>query len=302
MRFSQPPDSTPSTELAVCRSIAARCCFVMGYARSGTTVLADVINSNERALITGEAHYFVPNDAPRFRDWFNAQHTRFGNQITKLTHAPDFIPDANHTWWQWLVEAAAFFEVVGDKVGLSDYFLSLVPPAAILSFYQSRFFNARYVFTIRNPLDTLVSAALKFNRDTHSSLRDLLRGWLVFVQLWADFVRVFPYTQTIIFDHFDIDIVDRLSAFVGLDLSPAKAFLVRPTRSYDISALTAGSALEPYQHQLAEIFANIINAASGDTVRLRRSAQRADDPERPGCERAWILAEQALDALHRDQP
>lgn len=281
----------------MCHAIAPRCCFVVGYARSGTTLLADIINSNDRVLMTAEAHYFVPNSAPRFRDWYNALHVGYGNQVTKATHAPDFIPHLNHTWWQWLAEAAKYFDMLGDKIGLSDYVFSLAPPEAILSFFEARFFNARFIFTIRHPLHTLASAAITFNRDSEESMRALLIGWLVFAQFWADCVRVLPNTYTILFDKFDAAGIDHLSAFVGLDLSGAKSYAIRLPRSYDISALAGGNVLMPYAGRLDAIFANMAVGAEGDRASLRRSASRTDDPERVGCERAWTLAEELLAAL-----
>jgi hypothetical protein len=295
------PAVTLADELQACRALAARCCFVIGYGRSGTTLLADIINSNDRALMTGEAHYFIRHGAPRFRDWFNAQTAGFQNQVTKLTHAPDFIPEADHTWWQWLTEAARYFDLVGDKVALSDYYFSLAPPETILSFFEARFFDARYVFTIRNPLDTLASAAITFRRDSEDSLVRLMVGWLTFVQFWADFVRVFPNTVTILFDRFDAGTVDALSAFIGLDLSAGKAFIDRAPRKYDLSALAGGGALKPYESQLSEVFERIATAVDAGHASLRRSAQRADDPTRLGCERAWSLADQMLCALREHQ-
>lgn len=289
-----PCEATLAQELQTCRAIATRCCFVVGYARSGTTLLADVLNSSERMLMTSEAHYFVPNNAPRFRDWYNALHAGYGNQVTKSTHAPDFIPQLNHTWWQWLAEAAKYFDMLGDKSALSDYVFSLAPPEEILSFFEARFFNSRYIFTIRQPLQTLASAVITFKRDSAESMRALLTGWLEFVQLWANCVRVLPNTCTILFDKFDAAGIDRLSAFVGLDLSGAKTYTIRPPRFYDISALAGGDVLMPYVDRLEAIFANVIAAAEGSPASLRRGASRTDDPERVGCERAWTLAEQLL--------
>ena len=77
----------PLEEIKTCRSIASRCAFILGPARSGTTILAQIINANDRAYLTTEANFYEAGPHPDFRDWYNGQHLLFQNQIAKFSYA-----------------------------------------------------------------------------------------------------------------------------------------------------------------------------------------------------------------------
>ncbi len=77
-------------EIKTCRSIANRCAFVLGPARSGTTILAQLVNTSDRAYLTTEANLYQAGHHPDFREWYNHQHLLFENQISKMSYAAPF--------------------------------------------------------------------------------------------------------------------------------------------------------------------------------------------------------------------
>jgi hypothetical protein len=196
------PDSREQHELQCeiesCRALARRCVFVVGFARSSTGIVLSMLNAAPSSRILGEANFYLTKDAAPFRDRYNVQHVGFHLQLTKSTHAPDFTPGRDSTWWQWLTAAARFYDVLGDKMAFSSFHLSHPGPAAIVRFFEARFFEARYVFLLRNPVDTLLSAANLFGIEDDARLVRECIAWLRYVQLWADWIRNFPHTLTLV--------------------------------------------------------------------------------------------------------
>lgn len=205
-------------EQEVCRGLTARSVFILGFGRSSTSVTLHMLNTAPNALLLGEANLFQRNDAARFRDWYNTQHVNNGGQAAKSTYAPDFIPDRDHTWWEWLQAAATHYDVIGDKMALSSYHFSQADPERIRSFFEARFFDARYIFLIRNPVDTLISIAKLFQIEDDSGIARECDAWLRYIQMWADWVRNFPRTLTMIADDFGPHTAHDLSVFTGLDV------------------------------------------------------------------------------------
>src|SRR5262249_37504071 len=118
--YHNPGDLNFLDEIQTCRAIAHRCAFVIGPGRSGTTILAQIINGNDRAFLTTEANHFEAANCPDFRSWYNEKHVGFGNQICKMSYAPNFVQGGEQEWWKWLARAAEHFDLVGDKVAISD--------------------------------------------------------------------------------------------------------------------------------------------------------------------------------------
>ena len=269
-----------SQELEVCGALARRCLFVMGFARSSTTITLEILNTAPNALLLGEANFFQPREAPRWRDWYNTQHVSFRNQATKSAYTPDFVPDRLHTWWEWMEAAAAHYDVLGDKVAFSSNHLAGSGPEAISRFFEARFFGAKYVFLLRNPIDTLLSMAKLAGIDNDVALMCECRAWLRYVQLWADWVRNFPHTLTLIADDFGPQTVADLASFTGLALNDAELLLdERNRRRHEIPAHFP--TLGAVKGELIEIF-DLAKEALGQNPVLwqaeqKRSADENDD-------------------------
>ncbi len=224
------PPTRLTEEIAACRKIAPQAIFIMGFARSSTTITSEIINSSPEVLLLGEANWYIPNSHPRFRDWYNARHRQLGTQITKCSYAPDFIPRAEHSWWEWIQLAASFYQLVGDKMAFSSHHFQLAEPRKIQAFFEARFFTSRYIFMIRDPVQTMLSAAQLFSITDNGSMIVEIKAWLRFVQLWADCIRTFPNTLTLIADNLGSDSIATLGQFLDLDLARAEYLLVAEGR------------------------------------------------------------------------
>lgn len=212
-------------EIQRCRSIQNRSIFVVGYARSGTTITAEILNTNRDVYILGEANFFAKNDCERFRDWYNEQHVRFNNQTTKTCYAPNFLPEGAHTWWQWLGEACTLHTFVGDKMALSYEQFKNTPPEDIRGFFEARFYTSKYIFLIRNPIQTILSSTKILNIKNDAEVTQQIVGWLTYLKMWCDWIRTFPNTITLVTDVLDGNHVRAISDFTGIDLLGAELLL-----------------------------------------------------------------------------
>lgn len=216
-----PVDDLVVEEIKTCRAIANRCAFVIGPARSGTTIVAQIVNAHYRAFLTTEANYYLAGSYPDFRDWYNSQHRTFGNQASKSTYAPNFGYPGQGEWWRWLGYAADYFDLVGDKMAFTDYHTNSDHKDELMDFFETRFFESKYVFIFRDPVQTLLSSASLWSKDP----RSVISSWASVVKLWADFIRIFPCTMTVLLAELDAAKIAEIGAFLGLDLSGSARLL-----------------------------------------------------------------------------
>lgn len=266
--------SRSTEELKTCRNLADKCVFVVGFARSYTTITLEMLNCAPSALLLGEANFFLHDHGDNFSRWYNNQHREFGNQITKSSYAPDFVPDKPHTWWQWLEGASQFYDCIGEKIALSDYHFDEMNPDAFRVFYEARFLESRYIFMLRNPVDVLLSSAKLLSVVDDSGMTKLCAAWLDFMLLWADFVRIFPHTMTIVCEDFGEATVSELETFTGLELGNARLLIsVANKRPHKLTSKFP--ILVRLKPQLEEIYAEAM-AAIGENRALWQAEQKRD--------------------------
>lgn len=254
--------SSIEDELVTCHSLAPRCIFVIGFGRSGTTVTLELVNVAENALLLGEGNFFIQGDV-NFREVYNRQHKEFGNAVSKSTYAPNFLAGKDCEWWQWLASAAQHYEFVGEKLALSSYFFDLMSPEDIRAFYEARFFEAKYIFLLRNPLDTLRSMAKHTGLTTDRLVANECIAWLSYIETWVSWIRVFPKTLTLVADSLGGEVVDQLAAFTGLNLEEGRA-RIDSTHQTKHAADLRFQTLEDHRMALEELFEAALTALADD--------------------------------------
>jgi hypothetical protein len=268
-------DEAQSTEeIATCRGLAEKCIFVVGFGRSKTTITLELLNCATNALILSEANFVLDDHGENFSAWYNNQHRDFGNQRTKSSHAPDFLPGQSHTWWQWLANAAQFYDFIGDKIAFSDYHLGKAPPDTFRPFYEARFLKSRYIFLLRNPVDVLLSAAKLMSIVDDAGMMRICAAWLDFMELWADFIRVFPLTLTLICERFGQETVGQLEAFTGLELGDARLLISSAnTRRHKLAGKFP--TLARLRPQLEQLYAEAVAAADENRALWQAEQKRS---------------------------
>lgn len=127
--------------------LSGRGLFVVGHARSGTTILLDALNSCKDIYCLGEANFHKTIDKSDFVKWFNELHRSFDNPPMKSTYLPDFpVQDG----WDVLKILSESYKLIGEKVAFRDEESGY----DFKSFFKfsTRFFQkSNYVCVIRHP-------------------------------------------------------------------------------------------------------------------------------------------------------
>jgi Sulfotransferase family len=267
----RPIESPALEEVKTCRSIANRCAFILGPARSGTTILAQIINANDRAFLTTEANFYQAGPHPDFREWYNGQHLLFQNQISKISYAPHFNYPGEHEWWKWLARTAEYYDVVGDKMAFTDHHVIKNSSVEFMPFFEARFFESRYIWIFRDPVQTILSSTVLWDTDPLV----LIRSWASMVKLWADFIRVFPFTITILHADLNDSKTVELGTFLGLDLSGSGRLLdSREQRQHQPGDIARGTIASKFAPILQMIYGEIKESIGLERVLLQADQKR----------------------------
>ncbi len=205
--------------------------------------------------------------------------------------------------------AADFFDVVGDKMAFIDHHVLFSDSNDFMSFFESRFFQSRYIFIFRDPVQTVLSSAVLWNKDP----LPLIRSWASFVKFWADFIRVFPFTMTILHDGLNELKINEVGEFVGLDLSESTRLLdAREQRQHQPADIERGAVATKVAPLLQMIYSEIRESLEMERVFLQADQKRGPldgIPLVPGMRtadiavastpvgRAWNLADRLLNDL-----
>ena len=129
--------------------------FVIGHARTGTTVLQDALNDSRAIFLFNEPDFHSDPGTPDFRQRHNAMHRRYRNQETKGTFCPDLFGE-DRSWDAYFARLCDHYRYVGSKVTINP---NPTDPYndALLNFCTRKFYDATYIFTFRDPLDVTVS-------------------------------------------------------------------------------------------------------------------------------------------------
>ena len=215
------------------RSLERKGLFVIGSARSGTTILANCLNLCRQVYLLEEPFLFLDCDQPNFPARFNARHRNYGNTFAKGAFVPSAAPGDEDSAFALLRRLARDRQFVGEKVAIGPRPTTLPDdwPSRLLDFYSRYFFTSSYVLTVRRPAEAAWSMRKMFPQVEAPSL---LECWLQSLDVVIDVYLAFERTYISFFDRFSADTVATLAA--SLDL----AYTLPPgtvDRSYVASAL-----------------------------------------------------------------
>lgn len=188
--------------------------FVLGCARSGTTIVADILNQQPDMFMLYEDNPFLNVQRTDYADWYNAMQLGDGRPPAKGVYLPSF--GAHRPGWAYVYAMLKRqFVRCGSKIALGPHGLWNDIEATLLDFFGSFFHHARYVLTLRSPGDNIVSMARMFQDRT---LAELLETWTLSLLYTVELAACFPHALLIRNELVDAPYLARLSAFTGLDL------------------------------------------------------------------------------------
>ncbi len=214
----QAPASSPRAALA------EQGLFVLGAARTGTTILQNALNDSPGIFLLGEPRLHDDPGEADFRARYNAMHRAWGNQENKSSFCPALF-ETDAPWQDYLLKLAGLYRYVGSKIVIN-------PGDAddschrLFDFHCRHFYASHYIFTFRNPLDTLISTRglAELNGDTAATHAAVLRAYAQVIQLYLRMLRNLPQVSAVFHDAVDASTFARLGDWLGLPLDGAARY------------------------------------------------------------------------------
>jgi hypothetical protein len=229
-----PPVAVPAT--APARSRTGNL-FVIGAARSGTTVLQNALNDAPEIFLFGEPN-FHHDHGPGFAARYNARHREWKNQETKSTFCPPIL-DEDGGWRDYVARLAETHRWVGSKIVINprhrDQWVE-----EMFVFHCRHFYDAAHIFTFRDPqavicstrnLQSYVGAELE-------AMRGLMANYAETVACFTRMLRILPNVRALFLEDAGPPAFEELGQWLGTDLSHAAAYYeASRVRRYDIGEL-----------------------------------------------------------------
>src|SRR5262245_2275238 len=180
--------------------LRSRPAFILGYGRSGTTLLAWLLNSHPNIAVVPEnllCHLLLDEEAPPRHeiDERPIPIVRAGHDLESLGEKrPAFLRRVAH-----LIDGV--FADYAARLGKKRWVDKELVVSRSLDLLDAVFgYNAQYVYIVRHGLDVAFSASERFGwrrgtpltRETSHNLRSYLRFWIDNNELYADFQELTP--------------------------------------------------------------------------------------------------------------
>lgn len=199
--------------------------FVVGSARSGTTILANCLNISRQVFLFQEADLFTRRDEPDFVAFFNGRHRSYGNFAAGATHdalqhkgvyvSPALYDEPRAC--KLLGRLAGDYAFVGEKIaiGARPHAWPDDWHSQCFQFYTQNFYRSAYFLTIRRPTEAACSMRKLWPSYEASSL---LECWLLSLDFILDLYLALERTHVCFFDRFSATTVESIARSLGVDL------------------------------------------------------------------------------------
>lgn len=210
-------------ELDIADSLSDRGLFIVGHARSGTSVLLDALNSSKDVYCLGEAniHMSIEREGKNFCSWYNEMHRRVLKQpvLSRSLYLPEF---NDKSGWQVLKILSKSYQYIGEKVAFRQEEMGY-DYESFFSFSAKYFQNSVFICVIRNPEAVTISNVKMFmsgevHEDTIKQVAiSQMQIYYLILSIYLTFSKVF------VLSHEDItqDTFDYLGKSIGIDLEKA---------------------------------------------------------------------------------
>jgi len=195
--------------------------FVIGAARSGTTILQDALNHSRDICLLGEPDLHTESEEGGFAARFNAMHHSWNNQQTKGTYLP-VLGDSDGSWRAHLEDLSKVYRLVGTKVvaspGQGDAWME-----RLRAFHNRYFFTSRYIFTFRAPTAVLKSTMLMRGLAS-GDITSLAQNYAAVIVLFTQMARTMPNVRAVVHEDIDASTFEKLGEWLGVSLEGAHAY------------------------------------------------------------------------------
>lgn len=199
--------------------------FVVGSARSGTTIFARCLNLSKQVYLLEEPDLFVRQAEPDFVSFFNERHRNYGNFEANvmpevLRHKGAYIPPAMHEEkgaCELLNRIGLDHAYVGEKlaIGARPHGLPDDWHARCLEFYTRNFYRSNYFVTIRRPSE--VAWSMRKMWPTHEA-SSYLECWLLSLDFMVDLYLSLERVHVCFFDRFSPAAMEAVARILKIEL------------------------------------------------------------------------------------
>jgi len=249
---------------------AQRCLFIVGCARSGTTILADSLNLSEDVYLLEEANLFANAMRSDFLSWYNQMHLEVNCRDPRkglfLTDPGLTSQQPGLEYLRWLLQR---YQWAGEKIvfvptgRLDDRWQQEV----FFEFHARYFGLAKYILILRDPVEGVWSMLRLFK--TVDPLA-CFGTWYRTLDTLIDVYCSFKSSWMVIFNRFDATVVQRLAEQLNITVDlPAEMIDSRYVES-NLSDKPLPEELSSYvdlAQRARGLFSRVAQAFSPETFR-----------------------------------
>jgi Sulfotransferase family len=199
--------------------VSDRGLFVIGHARSGTTILADALNTSDDVCCLMEPYFYRSIDLANFAESFNSMHRGFGNPPIKGYWTPGFGGATGRGVIRNLRET---YRYVGEKLAFrqreKDY-----DPDRFFAFAMEEFPKSPFVCVIRDPVKVTSSVIDMFENSNFGAetIAGVVRSQLDTYMLILRLALIVPSCFLLVHETIDSRVLEILGSHLAINLERA---------------------------------------------------------------------------------
>jgi Sulfotransferase family len=217
--------------------------FIIGHARSGTTILQNALNDVSDIFLLGEADLHLDPGTPDFRERYNERQRRFGNLANKSSFCPKLF-EHDAAWPAYLTALERRYRYVGAKIVINPDGAEAASDQ-LFDFACQHYYQAHYIVCFRNPIDVLCSTQglAVFQGLPPERMAILRRSYLIVMRLYLRLLCNLPNVSVWFLESVSPIDFARLGTRLGLDLSSChRYYAAQKIRHYAAEDIAGGDA------------------------------------------------------------
>jgi hypothetical protein len=217
--------------------------FIIGHARSGTTILQNALNDVRDIFLLGEADLHLDPGTPDFRERYNERQRRFGNLANKSSFCPKLF-EHDAAWPAYLAELGRHYRYVGAKIVINPEGAEAAADR-LFDFACRHYYRAHYIACFRNPIDVLCSTQglAVFQGLPPERMATIRRSFLIVMRLYLRLLCNLPSVSAWFLESVSPIDFARLGTRLGLDLSACQRYYAgQKIRHYAVEDIAGGDA------------------------------------------------------------
>ncbi len=213
--------------------LSKRCLFVVGHARSGTTVLENCLNNSPDVLLMSEASWSLHLNRSDFVPHFNQMHKELNSPKLKDTWIPPS-QDGKEHGVDTLVRLASHYRWIGEKVcfGPHGLFGTRTFQEVFFEFHTQFFYDSTYILIIRKPSEVFHSC-LKMFSDRGPA--EIIRTWLDTMLVQMDIFENFPNRRWCFLEDLDVALINNLASELNVSANVPARMVMSGRKASDLS-------------------------------------------------------------------